>query len=84
VKSNRDAIGANIHVSTPEGTQSRMIKTGSSYLSQSELTATFGIAHRDKVDRVEIAWPSGATQEFKNVAAGSYQCTEGQVLVKSA
>jgi enediyne biosynthesis protein E4 len=84
VKSNRDAIGANIHVSTPEGTQSRMIKTGSSYLSQSEPTATFGIARRDKVDRVEIAWPSGATQEFKNVAAGSYQCTEGQVLIKSA
>jgi hypothetical protein len=83
VKSNRDAIGATIRISTPDGTQSRMIRTGSSYLSQSELTATFGIANRDRADRVVIAWPSGATQEFKNVAAGGYQCTEGQQLVKS-
>jgi enediyne biosynthesis protein E4 len=82
-KSNRDAIGASIQVFTPDGMQSRMIKTGSSYLSQSELTATFGIAHREKADRVVIFWPSGATQEFKNIAAGAYQCTEGQQLVKS-
>jgi enediyne biosynthesis protein E4 len=84
VKSNRDAIGASIQVFTRDGRQSLMIKTGSSYLSQSELTATFGIAHRDKADRLVISWPSGATQEFKNIAAGSYQCTEGQQLVKSS
>jgi enediyne biosynthesis protein E4 len=83
VKSNRDAIGTTIRVYTPDWMQSRMIKTGSSYLSQSELTATFGIAHRDKADRIVISWPSGATQEFKNIAAGAYQCTEGQQLVKS-
>jgi enediyne biosynthesis protein E4 len=83
VKSNRDAIGASIQVFTPDGMQSRMIKTGSSYLSQSELTATLGIARREKADRVVIFWPSGATQEFKNIAAGAYQCTEGQQLVKS-
>jgi hypothetical protein len=77
VKSNRDAIGAIIHVTTPEGTQTRMIKSGSSYLSQSELTATFGVGHRASVDRLVIFWPSGATQEFKNVAVGAYQCTEG-------
>lgn len=83
VKSNRDAIGASIQVFTPDGMQSRMIKTGSSYLSQSELTATFGIAHRDKVGRIVIYWPSGATQEFKDIAAGAYRCTEGQQLIKS-
>ncbi len=60
-----------------------MIKTGSSYLSQSELTATFGLARRDKADRVVIYWPDGSTQEFKNIAAGSYQCTEGQQLTAS-
>jgi hypothetical protein len=80
VKSNRDAIGAIIHVTTPEGTQTRMIKSGSSYLSQSEFTATFGIGRRASVDRVVISRPSGATQEFKNVAAGAYQCTEGSNL----
>jgi enediyne biosynthesis protein E4 len=80
VKSNRDAIGAVVRVSTPDGMQSRMIKTGSSYLSQSELTVTFGLGRRDKADRVVIVWPSGSTQEFKNVAIGARTCTEGGQL----
>ena len=80
VKSNRDAIGAAIQAHTPDGQQTRMIKTGSSYLSQSELTANFGLGHRTTADRMVIAWPSGAVQEFKNVAAGSYQLQEGQQL----
>jgi hypothetical protein len=58
-----------------------MVKSGSSYLSQSELPVTFGVGTRDVVDRVVIAWPSGATQEFKNVATGKeYVCVEGQPL----
>ena len=77
-KSNRDAIGAMVRVTTPEGTQSRMVKTGSSYLSQSELALTFGLAHRDKADRVIVEWPSGQTQEFRNVGAGSHRCAEGR------
>jgi len=67
-----------VRVTTPDGTQSRMVKTGSSYLSQSELALTFGLARRDKVDRVVIEWPSGQFQEFKNLNAGEYQCTEGR------
>jgi hypothetical protein len=76
-KSNRDGIGAMVRVTTPDGTQSRMVKTGSSYLSQSELAVTFGLARRDRVDRVVIEWPSGQVQEFRNVSAGEYHCTEG-------
>ena len=79
-KSNRDAIGALVRVFVPDGAQSRRVKSGSSYLSQSELTLTFGLGKRDAVTRVVVEWPSGATQEFKNVRAGSYQCTEGQNL----
>lgn len=79
-KSNRDAIGALVRVFVPDGAQSRRVKSGSSYLSQSELTLTFGLGRRDAASRVVIEWPSGATQEFKNVRAGSYQCTEGQNL----
>ena len=56
------------------------VKTGSSYLSQSELTLTFGLGKRDAASRLVIEWPSGATQEFKNVRVGSYLCTEGQGL----
>ena len=56
-----------------------MVKTGSSYLSQSELPLTFGVGARDVVERVVVSWPSGATQEFKQVAAGKeYACVEGQ------
>jgi hypothetical protein len=77
-KSNRDGIGAIVRVTTPDATQSRMVKTGSSYLSQSELAVTFGLAKRDRADRVVIEWPSGQVQEFRNLAAGEYQCTEGK------
>ena len=55
-------------------------EAGSSYLSQSELTLTFGLGKRESAGRLIIEWPSGATQEFKNVKAGSYLCTEGQAL----
>jgi enediyne biosynthesis protein E4 len=77
VKSNRDAIGAVAHLTTPDGTQSRMTHTGSSYLSQSELALTFGIGRRDRADHLIIYWPSGAVQDFKNVAAGEWTCVEG-------
>jgi len=80
VKSNRDAVGAVARVSTPDGAQSRMVKTGSSYLSQSELTLTFGLGKRDSAQRVLVEWPSGLKQEFQTVRAGAYQCTEGQKL----
>jgi enediyne biosynthesis protein E4 len=80
-KSNRDAIGAVVQIFHGGTTQSRMVKSGSSYLSQSELPVTFGVGKREMVDRVVISWPSGRTDEFKNVAsAKSYECVEGQGL----
>jgi hypothetical protein len=81
-KSNRDAIGAIVRLATPDGTQSRMVKTGSSYLSQSELTLTFGIGRRDKADLVVIEWPSGVVEEHKNVAAGAYVCQESKGIAR--
>ena len=58
-----------------------MVKTGSSYLSQSELPVTFGVGRRDRVERVVIAWPSGRVEEFKNVAtARAYDGVEGRGL----
>ena len=81
-KSNRDAIGALVRVYHGGTSQSRMVRSGSSYLSQSELPVTFGVGRRDQVERLVITWPSGRTDEFKNVAAGrSYRCVEGQGLV---
>ena len=78
-KSNRDAIGAAVRVFTAGTVQSRMVKSGSSYLSQSELPVTFGLGKRDRVERVLIAWPSGRTEEYKDLAAGrEYECVEGK------
>jgi hypothetical protein len=39
---------------------------------------TFGLGRRDSADRVAVEWPSGATQEFRNLRAGRYELTEGQ------
>ena len=75
-KSNRDAIGAVVRLTTPNGTQSRMVKTGSSYLCQSELAVTFGLGKRTSADRLVIEWPSGLVEDYKNLAAGSYVCQE--------
>jgi hypothetical protein len=76
-KSNRDAIGAQAKVFSGGTLQSRIVRSGSSYLSQSELPLTFGLGKRDKVDRVVIDWPSGRTEEYKDLAAGrAYEITE--------
>jgi enediyne biosynthesis protein E4 len=78
-KSNRDAIGATVRIFSNGWTQSRLVKSGSSYLSQSELPVTFGLEKRDHVERTVISWPSGRTEEFKNLAAGRcYECIEGK------
>jgi enediyne biosynthesis protein E4 len=79
-KSNRDAIGATVQVfASGELHQSRMVRGGSSYLSQSELPLTFGLAKRDKVDRMVILWPSGRTEEYKNLQTQkAYKCLEGK------
>jgi hypothetical protein len=79
--SNRDGIGATVRIFSGGSSQSRMVKSGSSYLSQSELPVTFGVGRRDAVERVVVNWPSGRTEEFKNVASGqAYDCVEGKGL----
>jgi hypothetical protein len=78
-KSNRDAIGTTVRIFYAGVTQSRMVKGGSSYLSQSELPVTFGLGKEDRIERVVIYWPSGINEEHKNLAAGkAYECTEGK------
>ena len=78
-KSNRDAIGASVHAFVGSVHQSRLVKGGSSYLSQSELPLTFGLGRQDKVDRLVIQWPSGRSEEYKGLAAGrAYECVEAK------
>lgn len=78
-KSNRDGIGARVKIYHDGMVQTRIVKSGSSYLSQSELPVTFGVGKRDRIDRVVIDWPSGRTEEHKNLATGqAYKCIEAQ------
>jgi enediyne biosynthesis protein E4 len=78
-KSNRDAIGARVQIESGGITQERLVHSGSSYLSQSELPVTFGVAHTEKIDRAIIEWPNGRTEDFKNLQTGSaYECTESK------
>ena len=83
-KSNRDAIGARVHLTVSGVTQSSFVKSGSSYLSQSELLLTFGLGKREKAERVVIEWPSGRTEDFKDVVTGrAYRCTEGKGIAQT-
>ena len=77
--SNRDAIGATVRIFHDGSSQSRLVKGGSSYLSQSELPVTFGLGKRDRIDRVLIQWPNGKIEEYKNLVAGrAYECIEAK------
>jgi enediyne biosynthesis protein E4 len=78
-KSNRDGIGAVVRLSSGGDSQTQMLRSGSSYLSSSELVLTYGLAQRDKVESIEIRWPSGQVDRLSNIAAGqTITVTEGQ------
>ena len=80
-KSNRDAIGAVVRIYHGGETQMRTVRGGSSYLSQSEWPLTFGVGKSDRVDRLAVEWPSGTTQEFKNIStAKAYELHENEAL----
>jgi enediyne biosynthesis protein E4 len=78
-KSNRDGIGARVKVFAGGIMQTRMVRSGSSYLSQSELPLTFGLGKEDRVERVIVDWPSGRSEEYKLLPAGrAYEITEAK------
>lgn len=62
--SNRSAIGAMVRLRSDGLVQSRMIRSGSSYLSQSDLDATFGLGKRTAVKEIEVRWPNGNVESF--------------------
>ncbi|MFN2444436.1 MAG: CRTAC1 family protein [Vicinamibacterales bacterium] len=69
--SNRDAVGARASVRLTDGTRrTQMVKTGSSYLSQSELPLTFGLGASAAVEAIEVTWPSGRTEKVSGALPG--------------
>ena len=77
-KSNRDGIGAVVRVGAGgdnsgdnnKDKQWKMLRSGSSYLAQSELVLTFGLGSQSKAGSVEIQWPSGQVDKLSNIDAG--------------
>jgi enediyne biosynthesis protein E4 len=83
-KSNRDGIGAIVRVSSAGEKQWKMLRSGSSYLAQSELVLTFGLAQHSKADKIEIDWPSGERDQLTNIATGqTITVQEGKGVVTS-
>ncbi len=77
--SNRDGIGARATVRLGTASATRVVRTGSSYLSQSELPLTFGLGSASKADDVTIVWPSGARDALGALDGGfEYTVTEGK------
>jgi hypothetical protein len=68
-KSNRDGIGAVVRVTSGGAKQWQMLRSGSSYMSQSELVMTFGLGNATKADVIEVQWPSGPVDKISGVAA---------------
>ena len=82
VGSNRDGVGATVRVRSGTAVQSRSVRAGSSYCSQSELILTFGLGQAGIVDAMEVVWPSGRVERIYNVAAGqTVTVREGRGIV---
>ncbi len=78
-KSNRAAIGARVTIHSGGMTQFDEVRGGGSYLSQNDLRLHFGLGSATKIHLLEVRWPSGRTESFKDVAADKiYAITEGQ------
>jgi hypothetical protein len=67
-KSNRDGIGARIRVKTPARILVDEVRSGSSYISSSDMRVHFGLGKTDKIEWVEVRWPRGLMERFSNLA----------------
>ncbi len=84
VVSNRDGIGAHVQVTVAGRPRWQIVKTGSSYLSQSELPLTFGLGRAAAADEVRVTWPSGKVDVATHVAANrQITIREGSGIVET-
>lgn len=83
-KSNRDGIGSVVFVQSGTTSQKQMLRSGSSYLSSSELLLTFGLGTSTQANVIEVHWPSGAVTKLANVKAGqTITVREGSGIVRA-
>jgi hypothetical protein len=76
--SNRDAVGAKVVVHAGGRRQSAQRIGGGSYQSASDSRAHFGLGSAGRIDEVEVRWPSGRTDRYRDLAADTgYHVREG-------
>ena len=81
-KSNRSGIGTRLTLVTGGLRQVREVQSGSSYLAQNDLRAHFGLGQSNRAERLEIRWPSGATEVVDNLPANHvFTVREGKGVV---
>jgi enediyne biosynthesis protein E4 len=84
-KSNRAAIGARVTIKASGVTQFDEVRGGGSYLSQNDLRLHFGLGSATRIDSVEVRWPTGKTESFKDVAGDKiYTIVEGRGIQESS
>jgi hypothetical protein len=82
-KSNRSAIGARVGVVTAKHSQINEVMSGSSFMSQNDFRLHFGLGQAKQADLVEVRWPLGLVESFKNVQANQLLILqEGQGILR--
>jgi hypothetical protein len=83
VKSNRNGIGARVKVVSADLQQADEVRSGDSYISQSDFRLHFGLEKRTKIDLIEIRWPSGVVDKITGLGANKIiTVKEGQGLIE--
>jgi hypothetical protein len=83
-KGNLLALNARLRATAGDLVQLDEVRSGGSYLSQNDLRVHFGLAGHEKLDKLEIFWPSGKIETLANLAADrSYLLKEGQGIVSA-
>jgi hypothetical protein len=83
VRSNRDGTGARVKVVSGDLVQKDEVRSGDSYISQSDHRLHFGLEKRTKVDLIEIRWPSGAVDKVTDAKANKLMIIkEGQGIIE--
>ena len=82
-ESNRDGIGARLRLSVGEQILVREVKAGSSYLSQNDRRIHFGLGREERIDQLEIQWPSGMMDIVRDIEANQILTVrEGEGIVE--
>jgi hypothetical protein len=80
-KSNRSAIGSRVRCVKGKHAQIDEVRSGGSFMSQSDLRIHFGVGKAAQVDLLEVSWPSGRRDQFKNIAVNKILILrEGETL----